>query len=179
MSGTVEPLFETEPGGETGTFYVIKDRCLVCALPVNTAPHLFHFLKYPDKPACSRSCCFLKQPVTLEEVGLAVEAAIGSCVDAVRYCGDNPEVLRIFREQGGAHLCDKLAREDPAIMARVDHRKPLTEEDRKRYEQLVAALPPNPSTEDVAKAIEKILGIPMGDFLDDYLKSKEKPDDPL
>lgn len=137
---------------------------MTCALTVNTAPHLFHFLNYTDKSECARSCCFRNQPVTREEVSLVVEAAIGSCVDAVRYCGDDRKVLRVFREHGGAHLCDKLAREDPAIMARVDQMAPLSEADRQRYAQLVASLPANPSTEEVAKAIEKFLGISMGDF---------------
>ena len=34
----VTPKFEREPDNAPGAFYVIKDQCIICALPPETAP---------------------------------------------------------------------------------------------------------------------------------------------
>jgi hypothetical protein len=56
-------------------------------------------------------CYFRRQPETLEEVERAISACCVSCVSAVRYSGNDPEILRRFREVGRIDVCDVLVTE--------------------------------------------------------------------
>ena len=56
-------------------------------------------------------CYFQRQPETPEEIERAISACRISCVSAVRYSGDDPEILRRFRELGHIDACDVLAPE--------------------------------------------------------------------
>jgi hypothetical protein len=51
-----------------------------------------------------------RQPETDEEIAAVIEAACGSCVEAIRYCGTDPEILAKFRDLGYERLCDALVR---------------------------------------------------------------------
>jgi hypothetical protein len=107
----VTPHYEREPDNAPGPFYVVKDMCITCSLPVETAPEI---IKYHDRP-CS-TCpevrldhCFVsRQPETPEEIDRMIEVIAGSCVEAYRYCGTDPEILRRLVEAGCSEQCDAL-----------------------------------------------------------------------
>jgi len=70
-------------------FYVLKDACLGCALPVDAwAPDLMEMK--------DGVCCFRRQPTTADEVARACEAATNSCPGAIRYGGTDPAVIRML-----------------------------------------------------------------------------------
>jgi hypothetical protein len=107
----VAPKFEREPDNAPGPFYVIKGRCTLCALPPETAPANITWdaeFQRGGCTGCPNHCRVERQPQTHDEVALVIEAACGSCVEAIRYCGTDPEILARFGEQGLERLCDAL-----------------------------------------------------------------------
>jgi hypothetical protein len=109
---TIEPLFEREPDNAPGDFYVVKDTCVTCALPVETAPGSVSWNRCPKKEGDgSLHCRVHRQPETKEEVLAMIEAAVNSCVEAIRYCGTDEEILAAFRRAGMERLCDALHRQ--------------------------------------------------------------------
>jgi len=95
---------ERTPLNVEGDFYVEKDTCLACMAPEYSAPDL---MEYDDETGCY----FKKQPATLKELGRAIEAVEVSCIAALRYCGNNPEIiqkLRRVKEIDGEERCDIL-----------------------------------------------------------------------
>jgi hypothetical protein len=110
---TVPPLFEREPDSVPGPFYVVKGQCLICDLPNQVAPENFFWdeaYKARGCQGCPNHCRVERQPETPLELALMIEAAAGSCVEAIRYCGTDPAVLARLQAEGKAHLCDALAR---------------------------------------------------------------------
>ena len=107
----VTPLFEREPESAPGPFYVVKDQCITCSLPVQTTPE---HIKYHKSPcgSCSESrvehCVVIRQPETAEEIARMIEVVAGSCVAAYRYCGTDPEILRRVVKAGCKEQCDAL-----------------------------------------------------------------------
>ncbi|HYG78790.1 MAG TPA: hypothetical protein VD861_00295 [Pyrinomonadaceae bacterium] len=89
------------PLNAEGDFYVLKDVCLICMAPENEAPEL---MGYDEETGCY----FRRQPETPEEVGRAVEAVRFSCIEALRYAGDDPAVLEQLRANGCESRCDVL-----------------------------------------------------------------------
>jgi hypothetical protein len=87
-----------------GDFYVIKDTCLACMVPEYEAPEL---MGYDDQ----MGCYFRRQPQTLAEREHAINAVRGSCIEALRYGGDDPEILKALRANHCGHLCDKTMAE--------------------------------------------------------------------
>lgn len=41
----VRPLFEREAGSAPGPFYVVKDQCITCSLPTETAPENINIMR--------------------------------------------------------------------------------------------------------------------------------------
>ncbi len=109
----VPPLFEREDGSAPGPFYVIKDRCLICSLPTETAPVNIQYHQR-SCTGCSTKmtthCLVSRQPETPEELDRMIEVMAGSCVEAYRYCGSDPEILRCLIEAGCKEHCDALIR---------------------------------------------------------------------
>jgi len=109
----VEPLFEREPDCAPGPFYVKKGACILCALPPNIAPQNFTWSASTFRRACGEDCpthCRIeRQPQTAEELDQVIEAACGSCVEAIRYCGADPKILARFRDLSYERLCDAMA----------------------------------------------------------------------
>ena len=107
----VAPLYEREPDNAPGPFYVVKDTCLTCDLPVYVAPENIRYLELPCE-TCPKGCpdhCYVgRQPETPEEVGKMIEVVASSCIAAYRYCGTDPEILRRLVEAGCAEQCDAL-----------------------------------------------------------------------
>jgi ferredoxin len=94
--------FERTPLNAEGGFYVVKDTCLACMAPHHEAPELMSM----DEET---GCYFRRQPQTAEEIGHAVEAVRVSCVEALRYSGDDPEILERLRAKGCKSLSDVSA----------------------------------------------------------------------
>lgn len=107
----VTPKFEREPDNVPGAFYVVKDQCILCSLPPETAPQNITWDAGFQKGGCTgcpNHCRVERQPETPDEVARVVEAACASCVEAIRYCGTDPDILAQFRENGMERLCDAL-----------------------------------------------------------------------
>jgi len=107
----VTARYEREPDSVAGPFYVVKDICIICGLPPETAPHNITWDSESQRSSCSacpNHCRVERQPETPEEIEQMIQAAWGSCVDAVRYCGNDPHILARFRELGIERLCDAL-----------------------------------------------------------------------
>ena len=110
----VYPLYERESDGAPGAFYVVKDQCIICALPPETAPANITWsqqsLVCHSGHSCPHHCRVEKQPETEEELAAVIEAAHCSCVEAIRYCGTDPEILARLKALGDERLCDAFVR---------------------------------------------------------------------
>src|SRR6266516_4184580 len=99
----VRPLYGREPDSVPGPFYVVKDQCIICGLPPQTAPKNISWSHLTFKRGCEECpshCRIERQPETSEELAQVIEAARTSCVEAIRYCGTDPKILVRFRELG-------------------------------------------------------------------------------
>ncbi len=109
---TVQPLFERYPDSVSGPFYVVKGHCIICGLPPQTAPQSITWsrekLRFKNRMDCHAHCRIERQPESEEEIAAAIEAACGSCVDAIRYCGTDPKILARFRGCGCERSCDAI-----------------------------------------------------------------------
>jgi hypothetical protein len=81
----------------------VKDMCVTCTAPHHEAPELMGM----DE---ATGCYFRRQPQTAGEIEHAVEAIRVSCVEALRYSGDDPEVLERLRAKGCISQSDVWAR---------------------------------------------------------------------
>src|ERR671939_176738 len=97
-----KPKFDRTPLNVEGDFYVVKDTCITCMAPHHEAPELMGL----DE---ATGCYFRRQPQTLEEVEHAIEAVWVSCVEALRYAGNDPEILARLRAKGCKSLSDVLS----------------------------------------------------------------------
>lgn len=93
---------ERTPLNAEGDFYVEKDTCLICMAPEHEAPELMGY----DK---GTGCYFKRQPATPEELEHAIEAVWVSCVEALRYAGNDPVILERLRAKGCASQGDALS----------------------------------------------------------------------
>jgi hypothetical protein len=94
------------PKNAPGPFYVEDGSCVICEAPYHEAPDMMAH----DEEGGGH-CYFRRQPETPEEVERAISACCVSCVSAVRYSGNDPEILRRFREVGRIGACDVLVTE--------------------------------------------------------------------
>ncbi|MDB6057810.1 MAG: hypothetical protein JWO95_1654 [Verrucomicrobiales bacterium] len=96
----------------------MKNACIICGLPSEIAPRNITWSKEtfrykpPDCDAydCPAHCRVERQPETDDQIAEMIEAACGSCVEAIRYCGTDPKILTKFKELGYERLCDALVR---------------------------------------------------------------------
>ena len=79
------------PLNADGDFFVEYDMCLACDAPYSEAPEL---IEYDE----NTHCYFKRQPQTPEEVEHAINAVRVSCIEAVLYDGNDPEILKKIRE---------------------------------------------------------------------------------
>lgn len=101
----VVPKFEREKDAVEGPFYVVKGQCIACELPCDTAPQNITFNK-PEAGDSNLHCRVVKQPETQKELDMMIEAAEGSCIEAIRYCGSDQYTIDRFKKSGNIHLCD-------------------------------------------------------------------------
>jgi hypothetical protein len=93
MESLRKQKFEREPQNTPGPFYVAKDQCIICMLPHQLAPDLIGFHEPRLDSHAGSHCYFKQQPVTVEEVELAVQCVDSACCGALRYCGDDKTVI--------------------------------------------------------------------------------------
>jgi len=92
-----------------GDFYVEDGRCITCGAPHDAAPAL---MAWTDD---NSHCFFRRQPSTKEEVEQAIQAVRCSEVCALRYAGNDPDILRRLKEAGMGDQCDAtLKKSGPA-----------------------------------------------------------------
>ncbi|MFL6229524.1 MAG: ferredoxin [Pyrinomonadaceae bacterium] len=94
--------FEPTPLNVEGDFYVEKETCLTCMAPHHEAPELMGLDEVTG-------CYFRRQPQTPEELEHAIEAVWVSCVEALRYAGNDPEILKRLRAKGCQARIDVLS----------------------------------------------------------------------
>lgn len=107
----VPPKHAREPDSVPGPFYVSADTCIICELPPLTAPANFTWNQefvQSGCHGCPTHCRVSKQPETDDELERMIEAVHGSCVQAIRYCGTDPQTLRRFLQLGISEICDAL-----------------------------------------------------------------------
>src|SRR5260221_6172803 len=103
--------FDAEPENAPGDFYVVHGQCLICMLPVETAPGIFgfHDASIATGSHSGSHCYVARQPSSPAETQSAVEALTHSCCQAIRYVGTDPDIIaRIRAASDCAHLCDQL-----------------------------------------------------------------------
>jgi hypothetical protein len=66
----------------------------------------YHEGDEPYKPETPPSCFFKEQPRTKEQIDKAIEILKVSCIDAIRYRGKDPEILKRLKDLGLERLCD-------------------------------------------------------------------------
>jgi hypothetical protein len=86
------------PGSAPGPFWVEEGCCAFCEAPLVEAPELMEFDERPH-------CRFRRQPQTEEELEHAIRAVQVCCTGAVRYGGDDKEILDRIH---WARSCDQL-----------------------------------------------------------------------
>ena len=99
------PDTERHPNNAPGDFYVERDCCIACEAPCYEAPEL---MGRPYSTTEDDGCFFARQPHTEEEVENACSAVIVSCVEAVRYSGSDPPILRRLYDNASFASCDVI-----------------------------------------------------------------------
>lgn len=84
-------------------FYVDEQTCLCCDAPPSEAPDLMRLGE--------ENCFFYRQPGTQNEIERACRAINVSCVEGVRYRGQNRAILRRLFDLGSYASCDVVPTE--------------------------------------------------------------------
>ena len=95
-----------------GPFYV-ANYCITCFTPPECAPgNVCEHHNFDRRENCPHSSCYVgKQPENDTELESMIMAMEVSCVEAVRYCGTDSQVLEKLRLRGLAKQCDALCSE--------------------------------------------------------------------
>lgn len=93
--------FKRHPKNAPGPFYVQHQCCIACKAPEAEAPELMSHAEGADY-----HCFFRRQPTTPKEFEHACLAVCVSCVEAVRYSGEDPGVLLRLYNLGAYSSCD-------------------------------------------------------------------------
>lgn len=98
----IDPLMLRVPENAPGDFYVVRNTCIHCCLPHGEAPSLLN-----DCKADFDECYFRRQPTNETEVDQAINAMNVSCVEALRYAGNDARILAKLRSRNMGHLCNQ------------------------------------------------------------------------
>lgn len=88
------------PLNADGDFFVEYDMCMACDAPYSEAPEL---MAYDE----NMHCYFKRQPKTPEELEHAINAVRVSCIEAVLYEGNDPDILRKISEMPCANKIEE------------------------------------------------------------------------
>lgn len=94
---------ERHPENAPGDFYVECDSCIACEAPYYEAPEL---MGRPGSGETNHGCFFRRQPSTPDEIESACNAIMVSCVEAVRYAGEDRKILQRLYELGAYSSVD-------------------------------------------------------------------------
>lgn len=108
---------DPHPRNATGPFYVVNGECISCGAPESEAGGL---MSHDD----AGHCFFERQPVTEDETNAAIRGVWASCCGAVRYGGDDLQILVRLAELDLSSQCDRQLRES----------QPKTVRNRARFE---------------------------------------------
>ncbi len=97
------------PENASGDFYVEGGLCMSCCLAHIEAPDLMN-----DETAGFRECYFRRQPRTEAEVTQAIMAVWVSEIDALRYGGTDPAIIRRLHDLKVGDCCDHTLTDDSA-----------------------------------------------------------------
>lgn len=87
-----------------GKFYILEDICTGCSIAPEVAPNCIKFLHNASKESFSAPCSVVKQPDSEYELEQIITAMKFSCVESVRYSGEDPIVLKKLEENHLTHL---------------------------------------------------------------------------
>jgi hypothetical protein len=88
----VPPLSSNEAVRNQGDFYVEPDCCLLCGVPEDIAPEIFHTGEH--------HCFMVRQPCSRNEIDRTIRAMWSSEVDCVRYGGRDATMLERLARAG-------------------------------------------------------------------------------
>ena len=100
------PKRPAEPENAPGAFYVEQGCCIICMLPVETAPQLIGFHDDSANGHVGSHCYFARQPESPGELDAAIEAVFHACCGALRYCGTDRSVIRRLLSSDNADSVD-------------------------------------------------------------------------
>jgi hypothetical protein len=104
-------LPDRHPRNSAGPFYVENGQCISCGAPESEADGLIEH-------DADGHCFFARQPSTENETNAAIRGVWASCCGAVRYGGDDPQILARLAALGMATQCDGQPLGDHCHMAR-------------------------------------------------------------
>ena len=79
-----------------GDFFVEDEECILCCIPESEAPELME--------SDDHSCYFKRQPKTDTEISNAIDAVSVSCCGAVKYGGNDTNIIRKILIQSNADI---------------------------------------------------------------------------
>ena len=97
-------MFEPYAENVHGDFYVEKDCCLCCHVPVTLAPDLFRY-SY-DSEGCPSHCFVSQQPVSKDELERMFDVITCADLRCVRYGGSDFGIVDRLTELGQKAICD-------------------------------------------------------------------------
>ena len=101
------------PENAAGPFYSDDGGCVSCGAPHGEAPQLVSWHEERCGSVTYHHCIFARQPSTADEVELAIQAMEVSCVENLRYRGNDEGILAKLRALRLEHLCDALDPQEP------------------------------------------------------------------
>lgn len=105
-------LNDKYPTNSRKGFYVEMDACIACGAPQPEAPELIDHTKEDG------DCYFKKQPETEEELVKAIKAMWVSCINGLRYGGNDEAIIKRLYQVGLGDLCDVKPREHYKLLVR-------------------------------------------------------------
>lgn len=96
----IEPYTENVDGD----FYVAKDCCTLCDVPIQEAPQLFTYAV--DGEGQPDHCFVSRQPEDESELEDMLRVVQGAELECVRYRGNDPSIIRQINQLGVGGVCD-------------------------------------------------------------------------
>lgn len=99
---------DRHPRNSVGPFYVENGECISCGAPESEADGLIEH-------DADGHCFFARQPSTENETNAAIRGVWATCCGAVRYGGDDPQILTRLAAVGMGSQCDQQPADDPQM----------------------------------------------------------------
>ncbi len=142
---------KAHPQNAEGPFYVRNGECMACGAPEVQAPTL---MSHDERG----HCFFIRQPRTKDETDEAILGLWASCCGAVRYQGQNREILIRLSAQGLAEQCDYQLDEAPKRIVRNHLRFEFQDAESEKGKSAIA--------NEIMNFFARSLTAPIGDVRD-------------